>query len=392
MLEKPFLKTVLSKIRHGGLKVTYWDGETATYGRDKPKVHLTFRDPSLVREARKSLEMAIGEGYMDGRIEVVGDLKDLARLGDENQVELAEYMPLLARKALKRRRANRKREWSDVQHHYDLGNDFYALWLDKSMTYSCAYFRRPSDSLEQAQKQKIDHILRKLCLKRGMTLLDIGSGWGQLILRAAQQYGVKAHGITLSKEQYAKTKQRIKELKLSKLVSVELKHYDELTGSRQYDRVVSVGMYEHVGKENHAKYMAAACRTLKPGGLSMLHTITQFIERPMSPWTDKYIFPGGYLPTIESIYALLPQYDFHPLDDESLRRHYAKTLDEWYRRFKRHESEVRNMYDNRFIRMWSLYLRGSYAGFAYGNLDLHQVLFSKGLVDNIPPTRDHIYQ
>lgn len=390
MLEKGLLHTALSGIRHGGLAVTYWDGETKRYGPDRPWVKIRFTDPGIVKAMRKNLEMAVGEGYMDGRIEVAGDLAELGRLGDANRLKLDRYLPYLARKVRDRRRSKRT-EFTDVRHHYDLGNDFYALWLDRSLTYSCAYFRKSSDSLETAQRQKVDHILRKLSLKRGMRLLDIGSGWGELIIRAAKQYGVRAHGITLAKEQYAKTKERIKREKLTGRVTVGLKHYDDVPGTGAYDRVVSVGMYEHVGKGNHGKYMAAVERLLKPGGVSLLHTITEFEKREMGPWINKYIFPGGFIPTLEDTIGALVAHGLHTVDVESLRRHYARTLDEWWKRFERHVPEVTAMYDERFVRMWRLYLRGSYAAFAFGNLDLSQILFTKGLSDEIPMTREYLY-
>lgn len=391
MLEKTFLTQVLSRLQAGGVEVTFWDGRTKRFGPEKPWVKLRINDPKIVGEMRRNTEMAVGEGYMDGRVDVVGDLAELGHLGDVNQRALEKYLPLLARRPGKKV-GSKGKEAANIRHHYDLGNDFYKLWLDKSMTYSCAYFKKKSDTLERAQQQKVDHVLRKLYLKRGQTLLDIGSGWGELIIRAAKQYGVKAHGITLSKEQLAKTKERIKKERLGKLVSVELKHYDDLKPSKQYDRVVSVGMYEHVGQANHDRYMAAVDAALKPGGLSLLHTITQNVRRPMGPWIAKYIFPGGYIPALEEVVEKLPGHDFHALDVESLRRHYAMTLDEWYRRYERNVKTVTKMYGEEFVRMWRLYLRGSFAGFQWGNLDLHQILFSKGLTDDVPLTRDYMYR
>ena len=391
MLEKTFLTQVLSRLKAGGIEVTFWDGRTKRFGPDRPWVKLTINDPKVVGEMRRNAEMAIGEGYMHSRVEVTGDPAELGHLADVNQRYLEKYLPLLARKPGKPV-GSKQKEAANIEHHYDLGNDFYRLWLDRSMTYSCAYFKKRTDSLEQAQRQKVDHILRKLCLGRGQTLLDIGSGWGELIIRAAKKYGVKAHGVTLSQEQLAKTRERIKREKLGKLVSVELKHYDDLKPSRQYDRVVSVGMYEHVGRENHDRYMDAVDAALKPGGLSLLHTITQHIRRPMSPWIAKYIFPGGYIPSLEEVVEKLPGHDFHAIDVESLRRHYALTLDEWGRRYERHVKTVTKMYDEEFVRMWRLYLRSSYAGFQWGNLDLHQILFTKGLTDAVPLTRDYMYR
>ena len=201
---------------------------------------------------------------MNGEIEVQGDLAELGRLAYANRSELAPFAARLSHRR-SRRRDSKLRQIRNVQRHYDLGNEFYALWLDCSMTYSCAYFQRPSDSLERAQRQKVEHILRKLDLRPGMTLLDIGSGWGELIIAAARRYGVRAHGVTLSREQLARTQERIDAEGLSSMVSVELCHYADLPAGARFDRVVSVGMYEHVGRGNHAAYMAAVDRVLRPG-------------------------------------------------------------------------------------------------------------------------------
>lgn len=389
MLEKKLIDTAFRRIRHGGLEVTYWDGQTKRYGPDKPKVAVTFTDPAVVKAIRQNLDLAVGEGYMNGQIEIRGDLAELTRLGDQNLASLGKYFKRLP---LSNRRTSKRTNFSDVQHHYDLGNDFYKLWLDKSMTYSCAYFKKPSDSLETAQKQKVDHVLRKLNLQKGMKLLDIGSGWGELIIRAAKRYGVKAHGITLSKEQYHATKRRIKGEGLTGRVSVELKHYNDVAGREIYDRIVSVGMYEHVGKNNHPKYMAAVDRLLKPGGVSLLHTITQFEDRNINQWIDKYIFPGSYLPVLADTIAVHAAHNFRTTDVEALRRHYARTLDQWSQRFEKHVDQITAMYDERFVRMWRLYLRGSYAGFTFGNLDIVQIVSTKGLSDELPMTRDYMYR
>jgi len=323
-----------------------------------------------------------------------GDLAEFVALGAANGEQLASLAPKLLRKPPHLRLPSsdsKARQAANVSHHYDLGNDFYRLWLDRTLTYSCAYFRTPGDSLEQAQRQKVEHILRKLDITPGMTLLDIGSGWGELIAAAAKQYGAKAHGITLSHEQLRHTRERIEAEGLTDRVSVELLHYDDLPARESYDRVVSVGMYEHVGVGHHAAYMAAVERVLKPQGVSLLHTITQTVDRPIAPFTDRYIFPGGHLPTVESILALLPERDFHAVDYESLRRHYARTLQEWWERFERSRDQVREMYDERFVRMWRMYLRGAFAAFSWGKLDLAQILWTKGLSDAIPMTRDYMY-
>ena len=390
MYEKRQLELILSRIKNGGLTVTFWDGETRRYGSES-WLHVHLRTPKVVRRMRRKFDLAVGEGYMNKEIDVEGDLAELGRLAYANRIELAPWAAWLARR-VSRRSDSKSRQVANVQHHYDLGNDFYRLWLDDSMTYSCAYFQRPTDSLEQAQRQKVEHILRKLDLRPGMTLLDIGSGWGELIISAACRYGVRAHGLTLSREQLSATRRRIEEERLSSIVSVDLCHYQDLPADARFDRVVSVGMYEHVGAGNHAAYMAAVDRVLKPEGVSLLHTITQTVDRPTNPWVERYIFPGGYLPTLDGIFALLPTRDFHPVDYESLRRHYARTLDEWSARFEDSVERVCEMYGERFVRMWRLYLRGSSAAFRYGRLDLAQILWTKCLSDSPPMTRDYMYR
>ncbi len=390
MYEKRQLELILSRIKNGGMTVTYWDGDTRRYGAEI-WLHIHLRTRAVARRMLRSLDLAIGEGYMNEEIDVEGDLAELGRLTYANRLELAPWAARLARRS-SRRRDSKSRQVANVQYHSDLGNDFYRLWLDDSMTYSCAYFQRPFDSLEQAQQQKVEHVLRKLDLRPGMTLLDIGSGWGELIIAAARRYGVRAHGLTLSREQHEATRRRIDSDHLSPMVSVDLRHYQDLPADARFDRVVSVGMYEHVGRDNHAAYMAAVDRVLKPEGISLLHTITQTVERPTNPWIDRYIFPGGYLPTLQGIFAQLPSRDFHPVDYESLRRHYARTLDRWSARFETSVERVREMYGERFVRMWRLYLRGSAAGFRYGKLDLAQILWTKGLTDSTPMTRDYMYR
>ncbi len=398
MLEKRICRAIFSRLRAGGLTVTYWDGRSERFG-DESWVSLRLRSPAPVWAICRDVHLGFGEGYMDGEIEVDGDIADLLALAEANRdsAAMAPWTQHLYQglQGLRRSREHvqdsKSRQVANVRHHYDLGNDFYELWLDRSLTYSCAYFRDPQDSLETAQRQKVAHILRKLDLEPGMTLLDIGSGWGELVRSAARDHGVRAHGITLSREQFEHSRRRIASEGLAGMASVELRHYADLAGARQYDRVVSVGMYEHVGEGNHGAYMDAVARALAPGGISLLHTITQQRDRPTNAWTDRHIFPGGRLPTLQGVIGLLAERDFHAVDYESLRRHYARTLHEWWQRFEASAAQVREMYDERFVRMWRLYLRGAYAGFAYGGLDLAQVLWTKGLSDSLPMTRDYMY-
>ncbi len=392
MLEKALLNRVLRLIKVGSLKVTYWTGETITYGSGELYAHLIVHTPKAIRAIAKSPTLGFGESYMNGDIDVEGELQMVNKLIIDNQdipKRLAKLQPITPQ----HRNANRKStQAKQIQHHYDLGNDFYKRWLDDSMTYSCAYFKTPKDTLEKAQEQKLDHVLAKLQLKPGMSLLDIGSGWGQLLIRAAQQHGVTGHGITLSKEQFRHSKALAKKLGLADKLTFELINYQDLAKrDLSFDRVVSVGMFEHVGQGNHEDYFRAVDKLLKPGGITVLHTISGQYPGGTDPWIDRYIFPGGYLPTVAEITTISPQYNFRLLDYENLRLHYAMTLHEWLRRYEAHAIWVLKRYDERFYRMWRMYLAVCEASFRWGDLGLSQFVFSKGVNNYLPLTRDFLY-
>jgi cyclopropane-fatty-acyl-phospholipid synthase len=368
-------------------QITYWDGTSQSYGDGEPRFKLIFHQEIKMAQFIKEPVLTFGESYMNGLIDIDGEIEDVILAANMNPDMF--WSKLLGR--LPKLPSMRKQK-EDVQHHYDVGNGFYALWLDESMMYSCAYFRTKEDTLEQAQLQKIDHILRKLQLQPGETLLDIGSGWGGLIIRAAQQYGVKAKGITLSEEQYKKTQERIIEQGLQGQVEVALQDYRELAATKTtFDKISSVGMFEHVGQANYPHFMKAVEALLQDQGLALLHTITHATESKPDPWIEKYIFPGGYIPSLREIITLLPDYDFQLMDVESLRLHYGMTLDHWSERYEKHVDQVREMYGERFVRMWRLYLRASAASFRHGGTNLHQILFSKGLNNQIALTREHLY-
>ena len=395
-MEKMLLHKFSRRIKNHSFSIDYWDGTSNNYGQDAPAFKIIFNNKIPAAKILKDPSLAFGEAYMDGIIDFQGNLQEIIETFYKMNIPLFKKKDF---RGLKKFFSNETRSTSltkqqkDIKHHYDLGNDFYELWLDETMSYSCAYFCSPEDSLSQAQVQKIDYILKKLQLHPGESLLDIGSGWGWLIIRAAQQYGVNALGVTLSEEQYVKTKQRIAELGLTGQVDVKLIDYRTLAESNvKFDKVVSVGMVEHVGKANLPKYMQTVNKLLVPGGISVLHCITGQVEGPCNRWICKYIFPGGYIPSNRELVWLLPEHGFHLLDVESLRLHYAKTLEHWSSNFEKNIDYVREKYGERFIKMWRLYLNACAASFRASGLNIHQITFSKGLNNELPMTRHYLYR
>ena len=395
--EKTRIHQMLLKLRTGGLAVRFWDDEEFTYGPEKTRAKVIFHAPMPVGFNMLDPMLAFCEAYMDGIFDVEGSWDDLMQILSQNDEALFGKQTGKGISGSIRRKAAdlsiKMRQKANIQHHYDLGNDFFSLWLDETMSYSCGYFKTSEDTLYQAQIQKIDHILKKLRLKPGERLLDIGSGWGWLVMRAAQVYGVQAVGITLSEAQYNASNEKIRAGGLETNAHVQLLDYMDLDpGKMQFDKIVSVGMFEHVGKANMPKYMEKVESLLKPGGLSLLHTISGIREGTYNSWNDKYIFPGSYIPSLREVISLIPAYDFHLLHVESLRLHYARTLDHWYLNFSNHLPEVKAMFGERFIRMWSLYLLSNAANFRSTGLDLYQFLFTKGLNNDLPLTLDAIYR
>lgn len=388
-IEKVFLDKYLSSISKDTFSVEYWDNDRKIYGEkdSEPEFTIILKEPISKKKILNDHSLALGEAYMDGIIEVEGNLREVIESIYRNKDSFLNK-PRVLNKLSKIIPTSIEQQKEDINYHYDLGNDFYKLWLDETMSYSCGYFKNKDDSLYQAQINKIHHILKKLHLNEGDRLLDIGSGWGWLIIEAAKLYGVHATGITLSKKQYDKTKERIVKEGLEDKVEVKFMDYRELADTgEQFDRIVSVGMIEHVGRANIPVYMETVEKLLVPHGISLLHCITGQVESEGNLWINKYIFPGGCVPTIRELVAIMPDFDFHLVDVESLRLHYFMTLKHWSENFDNSIDEVRKMYDERFVRMWKLYLDSCAASFHYGVIDIHQFLFTKGLNNELPMTR-----
>ena len=360
--------------------------ESMIVGRDRPEFTITLNEDLDKKELLTSTSLALGEAYMKEELEVDRDLYEvlnlfLGQMGKFKMDKSALKKLILTSKA-------KKNQEKEVRFHYDIGNEFYRLWLDETMSYSCGSFKNAEDTLYDAQVNKADHILEKLQLQEGMTLLDIGCGWGFLLMRAAKKYGIKGTGITLSKEQYQKFSEDIEREGLKDRLQVELMDYRDLKHSGvQFDRVVSVGMLEHVGRGNYELFMENAEAVLKPEGLFLLHYISAQKEHEGDPWIKKYIFPGGTIPSLREIIDILPEYEFHVLDIESLRRHYNRTLLCWRENFLKHRAEIARMQGEEFTRMWELYLASCAATFNNGIIDLHQILVSKGVNNELSMVR-----
>lgn len=389
IFDKHFLKKFLEQFDAVPFAVKFDDDEFVT-GTGAPKFKVIINKNIHKSDLLKSTSLALGEAYMNKDIEIEGDLffalDSILSQIDKFKVDFHGLNKLLhSSESIK----NQKKE---VCSHYDIGNDFYSLWLDKTLSYSCGYFKNEDDTLYDAQVNKVHHILTKLNLKEGMSLLDIGCGWGFLLIEAAKKYKIHGTGITLSEEQFKKFQIRIKEEGLQDLLEVKLMDYRDLEKSNlTFDRVVSVGMLEHVGRNNYDLFFKNVNAVLKPKGVFLLHYISSLQESPGDPWIKKYIFPGGVIPTLREIINLCGDYKFYTIDVESLRLHYMKTLLCWYSNFKNNIDDINKMFDEKFIRTWELYLASCAASFHSGNIDLHQILLTKGPKNDLPMTREYMY-
>ncbi|EDT76247.1 SAM-dependent methyltransferase [Clostridium butyricum] len=388
--DKVFYKTLFKNLFSETFELQLWDGSSEIYGDGIPKFKIIFNEPIPKSDIINDPSIAFGEGYMTKKFDIHGNIEEVVEALYDNKESFLGSTSKFSH-LIKVVKNNLKNSKENIEFHYDIGNDFYKLWLDDTMTYSCGYFKSQEYSLTEAQKNKVNHILKKLNLQDGETLLDIGCGWGELIITAAKMYKVKATGITLSTQQFEKVKERIESEGLNDLVDVKLIDYRELKDIK-FDKIVSVGMLEHVGKEHLCEYFSAVNKLLNKEGLSLLHCITNTSDDGVNSWINKYIFPGGYVPSIQELISNMSDLDFNIIDVENLRLHYAKTLECWYDNFQQALPEIEKNKDETFIRMWELYLNSCAASFKSGNINLHQFLFSKGVNNNLPWTREYMYK
>ena len=366
-----------------------WDG-TSLYSRSEPAVgSLVVDDPRTLRRVLFNPHLHFGEAYMAGTLRVRGELE--AVLQAISRLSLLPTRRELV--SMHVQRANSlQRSRRNVHHHYDLGNDFYAGWLDDQMLYTCAYFNHPDVTLEDAQVAKMDLICRKLRLRRGETVIEAGCGWGALALHMAREYGVRVKAFNLSREQMAYARSRASREGLSAQVEFIEDDYRNVRG--EYDAFVSIGMLEHVGVKHYRSLSGVISRVLnRTCGRGLLHFIGRDIPRPLNAWIRRRIFPGGYPPTLAEVATkVLGPARLSILDVENLRLHYARTLAHWSRRFTAVGDHVRARYGEEFRRAWELYLSGSEAAFATGSLQLFQVVFAP--METPPPywTRAEMYE
>jgi cyclopropane-fatty-acyl-phospholipid synthase len=383
-------------IHSGHLKVRDWRGQTREFGDKTGKtVAVRFRDDKIQRALLLDPQLAIAEGYMSGDIEIEsGTVYDLLELLVRNikqnslpaWMRLADTFRFLTRFA--RQMNNLRQSKRNVARHYDLPGALYDLFLDKDKQYSCAYFPAGSESLEEAQLAKKRHIAAKLCLSPGQSVLDIGSGWGGLSLHLAREAGVKVLGITLSEEQERYASARAAAEGASN-ASFSLTDYRAVAGT--FDRIVSVGMFEHVGVPNYRTYFGKINACLKENGIALLHTIGR-LSGPGStnPFIEKYIFPGGYAPALSEIMPAIEGSGLLVMDIEMWRLHYAETLAAWRRNFEGAWDQAAAVLSERFCRMWQFYLAGCEVGFRYHNIAVFQIQLAKR-IDAVPLTRDYLY-
>ena len=384
-----YLYQLFSLIKEGNLTVINPQGKIFHFGQVEvsPALHLRVHNPGTYDRVLAFGALGFGEAYMEGWWDEENDnLIELLGLFYRSNVYAKANqrvtIPLLLKVIIQRLRTvptQIQNSRKNVQYHYDLGNDFYQHFLDPTLTYSCGYRIRETDTIEQMQLQKYELICKKLALQPGESLIDIGCGWGGMLIYAAENYGVSGTGITLSEEQAALAKERIEQKGLSDKIKIAIADYREIEG--QYDKFVSIGMFEHVGKGSFATFMQKASELLTPNGVGMLHSIVTQSNERNGAWSAKYIFPGGYAPQLHELTQELWNAKLPIAHCENLKPHYAETMKRWAENFTNNREKIASLgstYDERFLRMWYLYLQSFEASFRYGSLHVYQLLFYKG--------------
>ncbi len=390
--DRSLILWIMKQLGNPRISIRLWNGDEFPVTAGRPVACMEIRGRSALFELLRSPSVGFGECYTDGSIEIHGDVlafvnEITAAITQKN--DSGYYGPKIRSLLYALRRNSLTRSRSNVRHHYDVGNDFYKLWLDERMVYTCAYYESPEATLADAQVAKLDHVCRKLQLRPGQKVIEAGCGWGALAIHMAEHYGVRVVAYNNSKEQIAFARARAASRGLDE--RIRFVRDDYRTIDERCDAFVSVGMLEHVGLANFRSLGALIRRSLKPDGLGLIHTIGRSFPNRTDPWIVKHIFPGGHIPSLSEMMRIFEPYKFSLLDIENLRPHYARTCASWLKNFDSVADEVENMYDREFVRMWRLYLAGSSAGFQSGTLQLFQVLFAPRGNNDVPWTREYQY-
>lgn len=391
-LDRSLIRWVMRRVGNPNISIRLWNGDEFWLTDARPVACMELCKRRAVFELLLSPSVGFGEGYSKGLIRIHGDLRAFINevtAAITRQSEGRYYGPKI-RSTLSAIRSNTlARSWRNVHHHYDLGNEFYKLWLDERMVYTCAYFDSPAVSLADAQVAKLEHVCRKLKLQPGQKVIEAGCGWGALAMHMAERYGVNVVAYNNSSEQVALAREIATARGLDNRVEFIEDDCRNIDGS--CDVFVSVGMLEHVGLANFRTLGELINRSLKPEGIGLIHSIGRSHPARMDPWIVKHIFPGGHVPSLGEMMAVFEPQRFSILDVENLRPHYARTCAMWLDNFEAVADEVADMYGEGFVRKWRLYLAGSSAGFQSGTLQLYQILFAPRGNKNVPWTRSYQY-